>query len=196
MVRHWVLVPAFGGSNPSALAIEKVQYLWAFSMGERSGLNQDSVKTIAPKPFRLYATHMSYKTAGVAIVAIALVAIGAQMVWTLSHKPESATTLAALDKTDPKSRPGCLAKQDNPDLTVPISDQQHLTWAAIDHVLDVPAGTNVNIYLKTYDGNMASGTSVYAGDYGAYNFTAKTHGPSKSGIEGNWVITSFVACKG
>lgn len=140
---------------------------------------------------------MSYKTAGIIVIALALVGIGGRTVWVLSNPDESSspTTVASLERKAHNPKPNCFAVQDNPHLQVPLKDQNYLKWAAVDHILDVPAGTKVTVFLKAYDGKTATGSSVYEGGYGAYNFTAKTVGDTSGGPQGNWAITSFESCK-
>lgn len=54
---------------------------------------------------------------------------------------------------------------------------------------DVPAGTNYELTINTYDSKIAKGTILYEQDYGTYNYTVK-----KLSGAGEWEFMSMVAC--
>ena len=63
-------------------------------------------------------------------------------------------------------------------------------------ITNVPAGTHADINIKTYNGSTAAGSTIYAGTYGSYNFTAmKDKSINEPSNRINWVITSFTPCK-
>lgn len=57
------------------------------------------------------------------------------------------------------------------------------------YIYDVPAGTNVDVSIATYNGNnVVTGSLAYSNQYGSYNFTA-----TKKADE--WRYTSFEGCQ-
>ena len=57
------------------------------------------------------------------------------------------------------------------------------------HIYDVPAGTNVDVAINSYNrSDSITGSLAYSGDYGSYNFTLtkQTDG---------WGYTRFTGCK-
>lgn len=54
---------------------------------------------------------------------------------------------------------------------------------------DVPAGTNYDTTVNSYDGKMAKGAILYDGEYGTYNYTV-----NKLSGAGEWKFVSMVAC--
>ncbi len=95
----------------------------------------------------------------------------------------------------PPEPDACLANNDDPSLKLDAADQANIVDAVVGTVIDIPAGTNVDVHVKTYDETNATGTSVYESTYGAYNFTAKKHNAKGNSNQGSWVVTDFVACK-
>lgn len=60
--------------------------------------------------------------------------------------------------------------------------------SVVTSIIDIPAGTNVDIFYKSYSKDEAEGTAVYESTYGSYNFASVK---TKNG----WITTDFVACK-
>lgn len=57
------------------------------------------------------------------------------------------------------------------------------------HIYDVPAGTNVNVSIATYNGSdTVTGSLEYSNGYGSYNFTVTKK-------VDDWVYTRFIGCK-
>lgn len=83
----------------------------------------------------------------------------------------------------------CLATSVDPSLKLDAGDQMAIESAVGMTVIDMPAGTNFDTYVKTYNETVATGTTVYESTYGSYNFTAEKAGQS------TWLVTTFVACK-
>jgi len=90
----------------------------------------------------------------------------------------------------------CTLKDDSPNLKISASDEQNISIAASNYITNVPAGTNVSVDIKSYNGSTTAGSAIYAGTYGSYNFTAtknkSIHEPSN---QLDWDITSFVPCR-
>jgi hypothetical protein len=92
--------------------------------------------------------------------------------------------------------PVCIQTKENEDLSVKKEDENFLGNMVASSIIDVPAGTNVDAYLSSYNGTNATGTAVYSDKFGSYNFTAKkaSNGSNDSYL-GGWKITHFEACK-
>lgn len=127
---------------------------------------------------------------GAVLIVVAAAVTGLAM---HQNKPFTGTTLASIQSRSQK--PTCLqnAKQN----AVPISSEQNefVARAAATSIIDVPAGTNVDTYIKTYTGTKAVGTAYYGGTYGTYNFEATHKANSTDTYYGGWSITHFEACK-
>jgi hypothetical protein len=61
--------------------------------------------------------------------------------------------------------------------------------AASGGIRDVPAGTNYEVNIGSYDGTTAKGSVIYEGDYGTYNYTIQ-----KLSGHGEWRFISMTAC--
>ena len=106
--------------------------------------------------------------------------------WLMAHQSFRPTTLSNVQSGAPKQT--CLLTQDDPAVKIPEPALTDLSYAVMSSIIDVPAGTNVDIYFKSFNDTQATGTSVYQGTYGSYNFTAEKK-PT------GWIITSFDPCK-
>lgn len=103
-------------------------------------------------------------------------------------------TFSELQANYPSSTDACLTTSDAADLAVDSSDRSAIESANLGTIIDIPAGTNVDVFVKTYDDSRATGTSIYESTYGSYNFTAqKVADPGSGGS--HWVVSKFVACK-
>ncbi|MDB5182504.1 MAG: hypothetical protein JWO47_288 [Candidatus Saccharibacteria bacterium] len=92
--------------------------------------------------------------------------------------------------------PACLQTAEDKNLTVTPEDYTFIQNNVVLSIIDVPAGTNVDVLLKSFSSKNATGTAVYTGKYGRYNFTAqKTSSNSSDSYTGGWKITHFEACK-
>lgn len=100
-------------------------------------------------------------------------------------------TFSELQAHYPSKPEACLATSDDPALKLSSTDKNDIENVVIGTVIDIPAGTNVDVHVKSYDNTGATGTSVYESTYGSYNFTAK----KTNGSQGNWTVSQFVACK-
>lgn len=140
---------------------------------------------------------MSKKGYLVAGIFVFILVVGGSVVFAISRNNQSnPTTLNKARANSSTTPPVCLAESDNPNLKVDSQDQTYIVNAVIANIIDVPAGTNVDVHIKTYDSVTATGSSVYAGNYGSYNFTAKKTGTeTTNSYQGNWKVTEFLACK-
>jgi hypothetical protein len=68
----------------------------------------------------------------------------------------------------------------NDALRLTPQERNDIEMGAILHIVDVPAGTNVDVRIASADGRKASGSAIYPGSYGSYNFTVtKDRGPRR-----------------
>jgi hypothetical protein len=142
---------------------------------------------------------MHKKTLGIVGIAALLIIIAASAVL-LVHRNDNhiapAVSLAETRKRSPSPPAACLATKDNSALKVAAKDRDFITNNAVGQIIDVPAGTNVYVHLKTYNGDTATGTSMYSGTYGSYNFTIKNLNKNDGNTYvGGWRITKFETCK-
>jgi hypothetical protein len=95
-----------------------------------------------------------------------------------------------------KSTAKCTTK-DNKSLPISAAERASLELVVIGHIIDVPAGTNVDVLFNHYDGQTASGSSLYEKNYGTYNFTVakQSRSPSNSTPDGDWQITAYTRCQ-
>lgn len=131
----------------------------------------------------------------IAGVVIVVLSVAAALFFMQNRSDEyTRRTLSETRANAPANLAACTAKSDSRDLNIPSSDQTDIFNSVVTSIIDIPAGTDVNVYVGAYDGATAGGSIVYAGDYGSYNFTATKNNTSQSaGI--NWTVKTFVACK-
>ncbi len=147
------------------------------------GMNMNDIK-LTNKKFRL-----AVGLVGIIAVVVVLLLI--------LHRPNQyqPTTLSKVPRS--ATPPACVQDRDNPNLSVKSEDQTFIANAVTLSIIDVPAGTNVDVHLKSYSESGASGTAIYSGKYGRYNLVAsKTSSNTSNDYEGGWKITSFEVCKG
>jgi len=80
----------------------------------------------------------------------------------------------------------CLSANKN--ITLDDTARADLEMAVIGQLIDVPAGTNVDVNVATYDASAATGSEIYGKDFGTYNFTVRKDNA------GDWRVTSLVPC--
>ena len=157
-------------------------------------------------PFNIVEEHISNwegskmnngKSSGRIIVAVGVVAvvvIGVMVGLLVMHRGSfSPTTLA--DIQGAANKPACVQPAANSQLQVSNQDTEFVGNAAASSIIDVPAGTNVDVFFKTFTASKATGSAVYSGSYGKYNFTAEHTQNDAGGYTGGWKITQFAACK-
>lgn len=159
---------------PSNLAEEHIHTIRGLSMSDRKLTNKNIL----------------------VIVGVSVVVVGVVLAFVLFRNDQyNPTTLAKVPKS--ATPPACLQRSNNPNLLVNAEDKTFIDNTIVSSIIDVPAGTNVDIYLKSYDGTRASGTGVYSGKYGSYNFTAKkTSSNAGDDYVGGWELEKFEVCKG
>lgn len=105
------------------------------------------------------------------------------------------TTLAEIKKTLKDDSPTCL--ESSKTVSIPAKDEHGLQTAVVTAIIDVPAGTNVDVRVASMNATEATGSSKYDGNYGAYNYVAEKVAELSSNDQtpSIWKVTSFVACK-
>lgn len=76
---------------------------------------------------------------------------------------------------------------ENTALTIDADARTDAEYASITHLIDVPAGTNVDVMFATYSETEASGSNRYPETYGSYNFAMTKQGD-------DWTITKYQRC--
>lgn len=105
------------------------------------------------------------------------------------------TTYATAKEQAKKNPPPCMATKENDKLKVSDTDKTQIPISVIGQLTDVPAGTGVDIYIQNYDSKAASGSSIYSGGYGKYNFVVKKTAKTSDKYKGDWQVTKFEACR-
>lgn len=101
-----------------------------------------------------------------------------------SRTTETTPHYWAKAKTTPATG-ACLKANDK--LDVPANVRSDIELTAMTYLIDVPAGTNVDIKLATYSTTTATGSDYYPDKYGTYNF-------AMSKDSSGWRITEFKRC--
>lgn len=73
-------------------------------------------------------------------------------------------------------------------LTIPDDEHRAIELSAVSYLVDVPAGTEVDVRIATYSDNKVTGSDHYPDKYGNYNFAMDKRS------EG-WVVTDFERCE-
>lgn len=121
-----------------------------------------------------------------------------------SNKPVSSSipvgsTLDVAKANSKGALPACLAENTEATAAVKKDDKlidgKYSTFdlAATSGIIDVPAGTNVDELIHSYDGKIVTGSIAYPAKYGKYNFKIVPNASSKP--YGQWKMTYLAACK-
>jgi hypothetical protein len=119
-----------------------------------------------------------------AAAALIFVAAGSVVAYKLTRPASKVpTTYAAARRTPVAGK--CL--EQSVALTVLPDDRNTIELAAISYLIDVPAGTNVDVKIASYSKDVITGSDRYPSKYGSYNFTMNKQ-------NGDWIITGFTRC--
>lgn len=152
---------------------------------------------------------MNKKLVALGLVVLLVVVGGVVFVMMRADKAATSTTkvreedkakqlelkFSDLQANYPPNPDACLATSDDTNLKIDAADQENIVNSVVSTVIDVPAGTNVDVYFKTYDKTVATGTSIYESTYGSYNFIAQKIPDNQNANQEKWVASKFVACK-
>lgn len=78
--------------------------------------------------------------------------------------------------------------EEDPAITLSADDRFTVELAAMSHLIDVPAGTNVDVKIASYSADAVTGSDRYPAEYGNYNFVMTKQ-------SGDWQITEFKHCE-
>lgn len=128
------------------------------------------------------------------IAAISIIGLaGLAVLLSLQHQGFTPTKLQEITKDGAKET--CLILQDDPSVKMDTQEATFLANASVSSIIDIPAGTSVDLHVKTYDGKTATATQVYGGSYGSYNLTAQKVGDTSDTFSGGWKVISFHQCQ-
>jgi len=129
---------------------------------------------------------MRKRTVVAAVCAAALVVLGVSAyIATRSNGSNQPAPQYWAKAKATKAAQKCL--QANKNLTVAASERSKIEMSALSYLIDVPAGTNVDVRLATYNGTDATGSDYYPAKYGNYNFVM--HRDSDG-----WRVSDFRHC--
>lgn len=129
-----------------------------------------------------------------------LIAIGAASVWILllnrpeeSQAPPTETSESLLTsnryaeaREEPTHGLKCLGGDTAIDL--PAEERTDIEYTSMSHVYDIPAGTELDVNIASYSDDTVTGSNLYEGDYGNYNFVLSKQ-------NGNWAVTEYKRCE-
>ena len=150
-------------------------------------------------PINLMYYELMKKKLLISIVLVGIVIISVVAVLLLANRDTSykATTLAAIRKTLKDDSPECLRSTALAQ-EIPVKDRTGIENAVVTSIIDIPAGTNVDVRIATFSDTEVTGSAIYPDAYGSYNYVVKkasTSDASSSDYFAGWKVTSFVACK-
>jgi hypothetical protein len=125
---------------------------------------------------------MNKRTIGITVASVAVL-LAAGAIYAATRTTTTPQYWAKAKAT--KATVACLSA--NAKLSVPASTRNGIEMAAISYLIDVPAGTNVDVRFATYSPTKVMGSDYYPAKYGTYNFTATKENDG-------WHITSFLHC--
>jgi hypothetical protein len=123
------------------------------------------------------------KKQNVLYVLIGLVVLIGVYVYMVARPAATPETYTKAKATKPTAE--CLAE--NTALTVPANERSAIELAAVSYLVDVPAGTEVDVKITTYSASKVTGSDHYPAAYGNYNFVAAKQGDG-------WLVTDFKRC--
>lgn len=133
-----------------------------------------------------YDTDMKRAYLGIGVVAIVVIVAVAALVMNSSQKlPTKYADAKALHAS-------VACEVANTSLKVSGSTQSSIEMAVIGQLIDVPAGTQVDVHVASLSSDTATGSEIYQSDYGTYNFTVKRTAAKDGALD--WHVTRFVAC--
>jgi len=68
-----------------------------------------------------------------------------------------------------------------------IKDRNAIELSAISYLIDVPAGTHVDVKIASHTADSVTGSDRYPSQYGSYNFVLEKE-------NNDWVVTKFQRC--
>ncbi|MEJ0072647.1 MAG: hypothetical protein WDN27_00955 [Candidatus Saccharibacteria bacterium] len=145
---------------------------------------------------------------GLAVLAVLIVAgvvVGVVLAKKSDKKPSAipvGSSFAVAQAHSQGTLPACLTKNASAEAAVRKDDkvlvsgkfsESAFDMATTEGIDTIPAGTNVDEFIHSYDGKTVTGSIAYPPKYGSYNFTIVPS--SKSKPYAQWTMTSLFACK-
>jgi hypothetical protein len=124
------------------------------------------------------------------VVGLFIVVVTTLLVIQLMNRPSdiySPKSLAAVKAAAPSPVHSCFAMDDSKGLVIPEDDRTSIMNEAMSRIIDIPAGTTYNVNFNTYSEVSATGTVIYSGEYGSYNFAASKR-------SSGWAVLGFEVC--
>lgn len=131
-----------------------------------------------------------------AIVIVVLGILGAAYMLSRPEKintPKAETTNSSLTsnryaeaRISPTNGLACL--EENSLININPDELTEIEYTSMSHVYDVPAGTNVDVMIASYSDEKVTGSNLYDGDYGNYNFVLSKN-------NGEWAVTEYKRCE-
>lgn len=117
------------------------------------------------------------------IVAVSLVVLTGVYVFMVTRPSATPDTYAKAKTTQASAK--CLVEDTT--LAIPHDQRDAIELAAVSYLVDVPAGTNVDVKIAKYAKDEVTGADYYPSKYGTYNFAMAKQSD-------NWIITDFKRC--
>ncbi len=126
----------------------------------------------------------------IVVIGLFIATVTTLLVVQLMNRPSdvfSPKSLADVKAAAPSPVHSCFAVDDSKGLVIPEEDQTSIQNETMSRIIDIPAGTTYNVNFNTYSEASATGTVVYSGDYGSYNFAASKR-------SSGWTVLGFEVC--
>lgn len=89
-------------------------------------------------------------------------------------------------RVSPTNGVACL--EEDSAITIRAEERTEIEYASMGHVYDVPAGTYLDVKIASYSDEKVTGSNLYEGDYGNYNFVLSKQ-------DGKWAVTEYKRCE-
>lgn len=89
-------------------------------------------------------------------------------------------------RNEPTNGTRCL--EEGEEIEVSTEERTDIEYASMSHIFDVPAGTELDVKIATYSEGEVTGSNLYKGNYGNYNFTLTNQ-------NGDWTVTKYQPCE-
>lgn len=137
---------------------------------------------------------------GTGVIGVVIVATAVLLVYPSTAQPiPPESTFAQAQKLSRGDKESCLAETRTAAEAVARDDTttefggtkiSGIEMVASGAIIDIPAGTNFDITVSSYQSGSARGVLAYEKEYGTYNYTMQ-----KQAKAGEWKLVSMTACK-
>ena len=105
-----------------------------------------------------------------------------------SHSAPALQPITSLQDKSTVAVGDSACQKSNNNLSLDKAARSKIELAVISHLAYVPAGTNVDVNISSYNQNESAGSIIYPQNYGSYNFTVTKN-------NSDWALASFQTCK-